>query len=185
MAALTCRAPTAPATPRRAPSERLWRPSSTSPVVCSRTRSSVIACARRWSRRRTAPWRRTSRPPALVGAGVHAALWADHDRTKTQWWADQLRRAGHRALFHGIQHDPTGQLRAVTLFDKAGEHPPYDDAAGWRASRHALHTDTGMQGARPLRDHGHPLRPEPAGRSVCGHRPALSPLSHADRAAWR
>lgn len=79
------------------------------------------------------------------GAGVHAALWADHDRARTQAWADQLRRAGHRALFHGMQHDSTGRLRAVTLFDKAGRHPPYGDAAGWRTTRHQLHTDTGLR----------------------------------------
>lgn len=78
-------------------------------------------------------------------AGVHAALWADNDRAKTQAWADQLRRAGHRALFHGIQHDPTGRLRALTLFDKAGAHAPYDDTSGWLATRHALHTDSALR----------------------------------------
>ena len=79
------------------------------------------------------------------GAGVTAALWADHDRVRTQAWADQLRRAGHRALFHGIGHDPTVRLRGLTLFDKAGEHPPYDDAAGWRATRHAVHNDSQLR----------------------------------------
>jgi hypothetical protein len=35
-------------------------------------------------------------------------------------------------LFHGVAHDPTGRLRAVTLLDRSGEHPPYDDD-GWDA----------------------------------------------------
>lgn len=81
------------------------------------------------------------------GAGVHAALWAGYDRPTTQAWADQLRRAGHRALFHGLQHDPTGRLRAVTLFDKGGAHPPYSDTAGWRSTRHRLDTDSTLRSA--------------------------------------
>jgi hypothetical protein len=64
--------------------------------------------------------------------GLTAALWAGGDRGLTQRWAAQLHRAGWRALFHGVAHDPTGRLRAVTLLDRSGEHPPYDDD-GWDA----------------------------------------------------
>lgn len=69
---------------------------------------------------------------------MRSGLWADHDRARTQAWADQLRRAGHRSLLHGTQHDPTGRLRAVTWFDKAGAHAPHDDDLGWRHTRHRL-----------------------------------------------
>lgn len=71
------------------------------------------------------------------GVGVTAALWAGDDRALTQRWAAALRRTGWVALYHGIQHDPGGQQRAVTLFDRAGAHPPMDDADGWpwRAER--------------------------------------------------
>lgn len=86
------------------------------------------------------------------GSGVHAVLWADADRAKTQAWAQQLRRAGHQAIFHGIQHDPTGRLRAVTLFDQEGQHAPYDDPAGWTATTHPLHTDGSLH--QTLRRYG-------------------------------
>lgn len=66
-----------------------------------------------------------------LSVGVTAALWAGGDRPLTQRWAAALRRAGWAALYHGIQHDPGGQQRAVTLFDRAGAHPPLDDAEGW------------------------------------------------------
>lgn len=73
------------------------------------------------------------------GVGVTAALWAGSIRALTQRWAIAFRRAGWRALYHGIQHDPTGRLRAVTLFDTAGAHPPYGD--DWRRTTHDLHDD--------------------------------------------
>lgn len=75
------------------------------------------------------------------GAGVTAALWSGSTRSRTQAWTVALRRAGWRALYHGIQHDPSGRLRAVTLLDTAGAHPPYDDPAGWAPSTHGLHDD--------------------------------------------
>jgi hypothetical protein len=65
------------------------------------------------------------------GVGVTAALWAGEDRVCTQAWAASLHRAGWRAAYAGVAHDPAGRLRAVTLFDTAGAHPPYDDPA-WR-----------------------------------------------------
>ena len=43
---------------------------------------------------------------------------------RTQRWAAALRRDGWWAVYSGVQHDPSGQLRAVTLFDAAGPHPP-------------------------------------------------------------
>jgi hypothetical protein len=53
------------------------------------------------------------------------------DRSLTRRWAQALRRAGWTALYHGIQHDPGGQQRAVTLLDRAGAHPPLDEADAW------------------------------------------------------
>lgn len=77
-------------------------------------------------------------------AGVTAALWAGQDRTCTQAWAAQLHRAGWRATYHGIQHDPAERLRAVTLLDRSGAHPPFDDADGWAHAQADLHHDTGV-----------------------------------------
>lgn len=82
---------------------------------------------------------------AARGAGVTAALWAGGDRALTQRWALALHRAGWRAVHHGISHDPAGRLRALTLFDTAGAHPPYDDPAGWRAAEHLLHDDRALR----------------------------------------
>ncbi|CAN5267110.1 hypothetical protein BH20ACT8_BH20ACT8_15620 [soil metagenome] len=91
-------------------------------------------------RRRAAAWVvAPSTAPAAVrltaaaarGAGVTAALWAGEDRACTQAWAANLHRAGWRAAYHGVAHDPAGRLRSVSLFDRAGAHPPYDDEA-WR-----------------------------------------------------
>lgn len=52
-------------------------------------------------------------------------------------WATSLLRAGWRAAYHGISHDPEGRLRAVTLFDQAGAHLPYDDPA-WSSTTESL-----------------------------------------------
>lgn len=86
------------------------------------------------------------------GIGVTLELASTADRGLTQRWADQLRRAGHRALLHALRHDPTGRLRAVTLFDKAGPHPPYGDDQGWAATRHGLDDDPALRAA--LRRYG-------------------------------
>lgn len=86
------------------------------------------------------------------GIGVTLQLFATADRALTQRWADQLRRAGHRALFHGLRHDPTGRLRAIALFDKAGPHAPYGDDEGWTGTRHDLHNDPALRAA--LRRYG-------------------------------
>ncbi len=58
-------------------------------------------------------------------AGVIAGLWVERDRAVTRRWAAELHGAGHQAIHHGIQHDPGGRLRAVTLFDAAGAHEPW------------------------------------------------------------
>lgn len=88
----------------------------------------------------TAPVAANLAVPAAHAAGATAALWAGADRRLTQTWAQQLRRAGWRALHHGISHDPSGRLRAVTLFDTAGAHLPYDED-GWQVVVHTLHDD--------------------------------------------
>lgn len=64
------------------------------------------------------------------GVGITAALWAGGDRPLTQRWAAALRRDGWWALAYGVQHDPSGQGRAVAVFDAAGEHQP-THAGGW------------------------------------------------------
>lgn len=77
---------------------------------------------------------------AARGLGATAALWAGDDRPCTQAWAANLHRAGWRSAYSGIAHDPAGRLRAVTLFDRAGAHRPYDDEA-WHHEVEALDTD--------------------------------------------
>lgn len=78
---------------------------------------------------------------AARGRGVTAALWSGGTRALTQQWATSLYRAGWRAVYHGIQHDPTASLRAITLFDKAGEHAPFDDPAWDHLATSDLHDD--------------------------------------------
>lgn len=90
---------------------------------------------------RPAAWLTSGR---VRGRGVTQALWAGPDRPLTQMWAAALRRAGWAALFHGLQHDPTGRLRGVTLFDAAGAHPPLDDDQGWGHTDHGLHDDAAV-----------------------------------------
>ena len=111
----------------------------------SRVRAEVVAPA-------SAPAAAQLTSARARGLGVTAALWAGLDRALTQCWALQLHRAGWRALWTGIQHDPTGALRAVTLFDLAGEHPPYGADADWTHSEHALHGDPVVSSA--LRRYG-------------------------------
>jgi hypothetical protein len=89
----------------------------------------------------TAPIAANLAAPGARGLGVTAAIWADNDRALTQSWAYALHRAGWRALHHGIQHDPEGRLRAVTLFDAEGEHAPYEDDDGWAVQIRTLHDD--------------------------------------------
>lgn len=86
------------------------------------------------------------------GLGATASLWAGGTRALTQAWAAGLHRAGWRAAHHGVAHDPAGRLRAITLFDTAGQHPPYDDAAGWSGQVHTMHDDQRL--ASRLRRYG-------------------------------
>ena len=66
------------------------------------------------------------------------------------------------ALWSGTQHDPTGRSRTVTLFDEAGEHPPYGDQA-WTWSAVSISDDQkildglGRYGIRVLPDFDPPL----------------------------
>ncbi|MTV27820.1 RES family NAD+ phosphorylase [Nitriliruptoraceae bacterium ZYF776] len=62
--------------------------------------------------------------PAGVQRGLTAAVWANVDRPLTQRWAAAFRRDGWWALHGGLQHDLSGSLRGVSLFDHAGEHEP-------------------------------------------------------------
>lgn len=62
--------------------------------------------------------------PVGVQLGLTAAVWAGPDRPLTQRWAAAFRRDGWWALHSGIQHDLTGTLCGVTLFDQAGGHEP-------------------------------------------------------------
>jgi hypothetical protein len=91
--------------------------------------------------------------------GVTQSLWAGQDRALTQRWAVALRRAGWLALWHGTQHDPTTTIRSVTLFDAAGEHPPYDDAKGWAPAVYPLEDDRATRDA--LDRYGIQVIPDP------------------------
>jgi hypothetical protein len=79
--------------------------------------------------------------PAVTGVGFTAALWAGLDRPLTRRWAAAIRRDGWWALRAGIQHDPTGRLRAITLFDGSGGHPPTVDGE-WTWTDASLDGDT-------------------------------------------
>ncbi len=103
-----------------------------------RLRRAEVAAGARAPR---AGWLTAKRTRAV---GVTAALWAGTDRVLTQAWATALRRAGWRALYSGVQHDPAGQLRAVTLFDSQGEHAPYDDPDGWPHTSHSIADDAAL-----------------------------------------
>lgn len=62
--------------------------------------------------------------PVGVQLGLTSAVWAGSDRPLTQQWAAAFRRDGWWALHSGIQHDLSGTLRGVSLFDRAGDHEP-------------------------------------------------------------
>ena len=75
--------------------------------------------------------------PSTAGRGVTAGVWAGTARAKTQRWASALRRDGWWAIHTGVHHDPSGTLRAVALFDHAGEHPPTHPGS-WRSTPREL-----------------------------------------------
>lgn len=67
---------------------------------------------------------------------ITAELWAGPERAKSRAWAGALRRDGWWALYTGIAHDPAGRLRAVSLFDLTGAHPPsHGDRWRWIGQR--------------------------------------------------
>jgi hypothetical protein len=78
--------------------------------------------------------------------GITAALWAGADRALSQRWAAALRRDGWWALYAGVQHDPSGQLRSVVLFDRGGAHPP-SWGAQWPVAVRTLHDDPALHAA--------------------------------------
>lgn len=81
-----------------------------------------------------APWAARLTSARARGVGVTQALWAGSPRALTQRWARALRRAGWLAIWTGTGQDPTGRSRNVTLFDEAGEHPPYGGDWPWRSA---------------------------------------------------
>lgn len=83
--------------------------------------------------------------PSVVGTyAVTATLWAGSSRAMSQTWAFALRRDGWWSMHVGIQHDPTGSLRGVAVFDHTGEHPPNLGDRPWGHTNRAMHTDTSL-----------------------------------------
>lgn len=76
--------------------------------------------------------------PSCAGVGITAALWAGNDRELTQAWAAALRRDGWWAIHGGIQHDPSGRLCGVALFDQQGTHAPTHEG-DWNYVTATLH----------------------------------------------
>lgn len=113
----------------------------------------------------TAPPAATLSHRRCLAAGVTAALWADRDRTVTKRWAAELHGAGHQAIHHGIQHDPGGRLRAVTLFDTAGAREPWGLA--WPEPTSIACRDGRVVAVLAAR-----------GVRVTGHRPTLPIVEH-------
>lgn len=72
--------------------------------------------------------------------GLTAELWGGRNHRASQQWAAALRRDGWWALYGGIRHDPSGQLRGYALFDHEGAHPPTHGAA-WQVRVDSLHDD--------------------------------------------
>lgn len=71
-------------------------------------------------------------PP--IGRVAWRGGWANHGRRFRPTAA--IRRDGRRAVYSGIAHDLRAQLRAVALFDHAGEHSPTSGETWlWRGHR--------------------------------------------------
>jgi len=87
--------------------------------------------------------------------GITAELWAGRDRPLTRRWAAAIRRDGWWALYSGIAHDPAGRLRAVALFDQAGDHPP-SHRGRWSWTEHRIDNDEVLIAG--LRRHGVTVR---------------------------
>ncbi|MDT8408043.1 MAG: RES family NAD+ phosphorylase [Wenzhouxiangellaceae bacterium] len=78
--------------------------------------------------------------------GITPAIWAGNDRRLSQRWAAAIRRDGWWAVYAGIAHDPRGQLRAVALFDQAGDHAPTHGKT-WHWRGHPIESDHALQQA--------------------------------------
>lgn len=87
--------------------------------------------------------------------GLTAALWAGTDHGPGQRWAAALRRDGWWALHSGLQHDPSGSLRGVVLFDHEGTHLP-TTGEPWRWSSEPLGEASWIE--RELADFGVVIR---------------------------
>lgn len=72
--------------------------------------------------------------------GMTASVWAGGERALTQRWAAGFRRDGWWALHAGLQHDPSGGLRGVAVFDHAGAHSP-THGGGWAVTASDAHAD--------------------------------------------
>jgi hypothetical protein len=80
--------------------------------IAARVRAEVTAPPR-------APGAAQLIPARALAAGVTVGRWATVDRPLTPRWAVALRRAGWRALYAGVQHDPTG--RSLVNSDSPGQ----------------------------------------------------------------
>ncbi|MGA8260550.1 MAG: RES family NAD+ phosphorylase [Arenicellales bacterium] len=78
--------------------------------------------------------------------GITAELWAGGNRALTRRWAGAIRRDGWWAIYAGVAHDPSGRLRAVALFDHAGEHAP-TVGGRWRWTSRRLDADDDLERA--------------------------------------
>ena len=79
----------------------------------------------------------------VAGVGITAAIWAGPNRSLTQSWAAAIRRDGWWSLHAGIQHDPSGQLRAVAVFGSAGSAAP-SLGGEWEYLSETIHDDLGV-----------------------------------------
>jgi len=81
---------------------------------------------------------------AVGTIGITAELWAGRNRRLTQAWAAAMRRDGWWAIYGGISHDPSGQLRSVALFDAAGAHRP-THSAHWSYRSKRMDRDVALE----------------------------------------
>jgi hypothetical protein len=58
--------------------------------------------------------------------GLTAEIHTTTNVNVTRPWAEALHAAGFDAMIAIPRHDVTAKLRSVTLFGRAGEHPPFD-----------------------------------------------------------
>jgi len=93
--------------------------------------------------------------PQARGFGVTGEIHTTDDYELPRAWAGALHATGFHALRGKIRHDPQLKLGSVTVFDKAGAHPPFHrtpNAAPWTATETRLETDSSL--LNELRDYG-------------------------------